>query len=250
MKAKLSRIATLIDKYGLWPGLRIYLRFKFKPFGTTRVPGIRHPISLRKDSTDKAIFEQVFVQGDYDLAINFVPGVIVDAGANIGLFTILMKNRFPQAKVICIEPDPENVRLLEKNTAPYTSISVETAGLWHEDKMLRVFDKHNMGFSAMVTEESGQITNTRSITMDSLLKKYGLDRVDILKIDIEGSEEAVFSRNFENWLPKVKMIIIELHDWLRPGCSGPFFQAIQKSLRSYDYFVHNENTVIINRDLV
>ncbi|MCQ4062169.1 FkbM family methyltransferase, partial [Klebsiella pneumoniae] len=73
--------------------------------------------------------------------------------------------------------------------------------------------------------------------------------VDILKLDIETSEKAVFSAGFEVWLPKVKMIIIELHDWMEPDCAKPFFEAVNKCFKSYTYSMKGENTVIVNNDI-
>lgn len=248
MKLKLSRAATFMDKYGWWTGLSIYFRLKRKNLPGIRLPGIAHPFSLRAGSTDTAMFDQVFLKGEYDLNIPFVPGVIVDAGANIGLFSILMKNKFPSARVVCIEPGKDNCRQLANNLEPYNRTDIVCGGIWSSDTMLKVSDKFDGGDSAWVTEadESG---DTKGITIDSLMKMMALQRIDILKIDIEGSEKSLFSENYEQWLPKVKMIIVELHDWLIPGCSKPFFRAIQKSISNYSYFVCGENTIIINHDI-
>lgn len=46
----------------------------------------------------------------------------------------------------------------------------------------------------------------------SLLRESGLDRISILKMDVEGAEAVVFAKNYESWLPFVDNIVIELHD--------------------------------------
>jgi predicted O-methyltransferase YrrM len=43
--------------------------------------------------------------------------VVVDAGANIGLASLWFANQYPKAKIVCIEPDPENFRILKENLA-------------------------------------------------------------------------------------------------------------------------------------
>lgn len=249
MKLTLSRLAALIDKYGLWKGLGIYRQLKYGRVQSMRIPGIQHPFALRKDTSDIAIFEQVFIQGEYDIEFPFIPEVIVDAGAHIGLFSIVMKNRFPAAKIICVEPDKDNCKQLTKNLSHYSNIEIVNAGLWNSDTKLKVVDEYGQGQSALVVEEDTAKGEVPAISMDSLLKNHGISRVDVLKIDIEVSEEVVFQKNYEQWLPKVRMIIIELHDWLKPGCSQSFFEAIQKKVASYSYSVCGENTIIQNSDL-
>jgi Methyltransferase FkbM domain len=59
-----------------------------------------------------------------------------------------------------------------------------------------------------------------------LLNRYNVPQVDILKLDIEGAEREVFAHNAEQWLDKVRVIGIELHDRWVPGCSRAFYQAV------------------------
>jgi FkbM family methyltransferase len=249
MKFKLSRAAASIDKYGLWKGLGLYLQLKQGRVERMMIPGFSHSFSLRKATSDTAIFEQVFLQGGYDMEFSFTPDVIIDAGAHIGLFSVVMKNRFPTAKIFCVEPDKDNCAMLRKNLTHYNNIEIVNAGLWSSDSMLNVEDKYRQGHSALVVEEDAAKGDIPALTMDSLMKNYGISRVDILKIDIEGSEEMLFLKNYEQWLPKVRMIIIELHDWLKPGCSRPFFEAVQKTFTHYSYSVCGENTIIENGNL-
>src|SRR5688572_33226136 len=100
-----KRALNFIARYGFLKGIGIYRDIKYHRLSKIRLPGIKEPILLRKDTSDLAIFDQVFLNGDYDVDFKFQPKTIVDAGANIGLFSIIMKNRFPEAKIICIEPD-------------------------------------------------------------------------------------------------------------------------------------------------
>ncbi|MEP7374238.1 MAG: FkbM family methyltransferase [Chitinophagaceae bacterium] len=246
---KFSRVSNFIDKYGILKGIGLYLDIKFGRLSKITVPGIKAPIFLRKDTTDVAMFDQVFLHDDYKIDFSFEPKVIVDAGANVGLFSILMKNRFPEAKIICIEPNKENCEVLKKNLSPYHNVEIVNAGVWNSITKLNIFDKYNAGFSALVVEEDAVDGGVDAITIDSLMQTYGLERIDILKIDIETSEKELFLENYEQWLPKIRMIIIELHDWLKPGCSRVFFEAINKTIKNYSYSVSNENTIVENKDL-
>ena len=246
MKYKLKRLATFIDKYGARGGIGLYLSLKLSRVHKVRVPGITHPFYLRKKSSDIAIFDQIFLFDEYNIEFPFHPEIIVDAGANIGLFAIAMKNRYPRVKIICIEPDEDNYEILKKNLAPYKDVELIRAGIWNSITKLDVVDRYKQGHSALVVEENEKEGNTPAITMDKLMEDFSLQQVDILKIDIETGEKELFTKNYEQWLPKVRVIVIELHDWLKEGCSKTFFEAINKSFSSYIYTLCGENTIIEN----
>ena len=142
---KCSRVSNFIDKYGILKGISLYLDIKFGRLSTIKIPGIKAPLFLRKDTTDVAMFDQVFLLDDYKIDFSFEPKVIIDAGANIGLFSILLKNRFPEAKIICIEPDKENCEVLKKNLSPYNNVEIVNAGLWNSLTKLNVLDKYRCG---------------------------------------------------------------------------------------------------------
>jgi hypothetical protein len=58
------------------------------------------------------------------------------------------------------------------------------------------------------------------------MTQFGHQRVDILKLDIEGAELELFGPGCEQWLPLVDILIVELHDRFRSGCSRAFYKAI------------------------
>jgi len=49
-----------------------------------------------------------------------------------------------------------------------------------------------------------------------------------LKLDIEGAGKELFTSNYEEWLDKVNIMVIELHDRMKPGCSDAFYSTIKK----------------------
>lgn len=65
-------------------------------------------------------------------------------------------------------------------------------------------------------------------------------------MDIEGSEKEVFSKNYEDWLPKVKILVIELHDSMQKDTSRIFFETLNKTWPHYHLVVSGENLVIEN----
>jgi FkbM family methyltransferase len=234
------------ENLGIIKTIEILIRFKLGCLSDIKLSGIKHRFSLRTKTSDFFTFFQLFIRDEYNINFDCHPQFIIDGGANIGLFAIYIKNKYPEATIICIEPDPENFELLLKNVSPYKNIYCENCGLWNKDTTLKVYDKYNQGKWAMVVEEDLDNGNIQAMSMNSLLKKYDINIVDILKIDIETSEKQLFANNFESWLSKMNTIIIELHDVMEPNCAKIFFQAISNQFDTYKFSMHGENVVIEN----
>ena len=236
MRWKLKIMIRFFLRFGLVSGVILFIKFKLGRVKSIKVPNIKHPFSLRHGTSDIPAFYQVFLERQYN--IDFAkPQVIIDAGANIGLFALLMKNKYPEAKIICIEPDIDNFSLLQKNVSAYNDIFCENCGVWNKDTKLKVYDKYNMGKWGMVVEEDVHSGNISAVSINTLIEKYSLEYIDILKLDIETSEKTLFLNNYDDWLPKVRVIVIEFHDWVEENCSKPFFEAINKSFTKYKYSV-------------
>lgn len=249
MKLKIGYLRQFIRLFGVKYGVRLYRNISVNRLNSLLLPNIKFSITLRPDTTDLRTFYQIFVNNEYDIKFPISPKVIIDGGANIGLFSILMLNKFNDAKVIAIEPDLENYAVLKENLAEYDTSYIENAGIWNKTTKLNVFDKFNSGHWGMVVEEN-ESGNINAISIDSIITKYNIEYIDILKLDIETSEKQLFSKNYELWLPKTRIIIIELHDWMEEGCSKTFFAAINKCINNYELITSGENIVIVNKDLI
>jgi FkbM family methyltransferase len=185
---------------------------------------VRFPFHIRVRTSDYSCYRQIFVDQEYAFETCRHPLVIIDAGANIGLASIYFANRFREARIFAIEPERSNFRILSRNCEPYEQITAIDAALWHENTEVQLVDPGTgkWGFMSEAVGRKGGSTRrdhhlARGLTVDHLFDKYEIDHVDILKIDIEGSEKEVFSER-PTWLHKVDTLVIETHDWLRPGC--------------------------------
>ncbi len=248
--AKSSKnLVKLIFRFGLSDGIKLYFQFLKNRLDNIKLQGIKHSFALRPYSSDTMAFNQVFYRKEYKIPFPAKSRVIIDGGANIGLFSIKAKNDFPEARIISVEPDPENFQMLERNLKKYDNVFLENRGLWKKDTKLKVYDKYNNGKWGMIVEEDLISGSIGAISMNSLFQKYAIERVDILKLDIEASEKQVFAEHCETWLPKVKMVLIELHDRIDPECSKNFFAAINKSFKKYTSSQRGENIIITNMDI-
>jgi FkbM family methyltransferase len=171
----------------------------------------------------------VFVGQEYDFLVDREPQVIVDAGANIGLASVYFANKYPGAKIIAVEPERGNFELLQKNVAPYPHVTPVHAALWNRNEEISLVDP-GLGDWGFMTEAGGTAGMptlkprhlVQALTIDRIMKDHQLERIDILKVDIEGAEKEVFS-DTANWLDRVDSIIIELHERLKVGCNRSFY---------------------------
>ena len=200
---------------------------RVRPVRITR-SDCEHPFELRIPTSDVSTCWQVFVNGEYDFDVRSPPAVIVDAGANIGLASILFANRFPQARIIAIEAERNNFELLKKNVAPYSRITPLHAALWNHNGSVDVMDPGlgNWGFMTgthAAPGEQGMAARhaVPSFTVDRLMADHSIDRIDILKMDIEGAELEVLA-DASAWIDRVDGLIVELHEHMKPGCIASY----------------------------
>jgi FkbM family methyltransferase len=143
---------------------------------------------------------------------------VVDLGANIGVTSCLFARLYPEARIISVEPEPSNYELLCRNTAPWPSITAVNAAVWGEKCSLCFVDPHEGHWGVRVIPSADSANGgPPSLTMAEIIEGYDLKFVDLLKIDIEGAEKAIFeSSDLDRWLSRVGLIAIELH----PQVSG------------------------------
>ena len=196
---------------------------------TLRRRGHGHPpFHIRTRSSDPKAVTQVLVDGEYAPITN-IPDVrvIVDAGANIGAASVFLLEAYPEATVIAIEPDPGNFEVLQRNLTYYGPRAIALhAALWDHRTSLAIGRGHYRDGGAWTFEARpgrGDDEEVDATTVPDLLAQFGLARIDILKVDIERGERAVFQASARAWLDRVRVIAIELHD---ADCRATFDRAV------------------------
>ena len=193
-----------------------------------RWEGAPHPIWLRAGTSDIPTFLMVLDGAEYDVAVER-PSVIIDAGANIGLASIWFASRFPEARILAVEPEKSNYDLLVRNVEPYSNVTPIHAAVWTHRGTLAIDDPRQEGAWAFQTRELADslhpVENVPCLSLADLISDYGLGWVDLLKVDIEGAEKEVFSSPGE-WIGSIGAIAIELHDRFKTGCARSFYAAV------------------------
>ena len=231
MKNRLYKLAYYCYKLGFIGGIRVLFTIFFNTKNkivSFRIPELSHPIYIRAKSSDEYAFRQIFLAKEYEFEYKDNPKTIIDAGSNIGLAAVYFANRFPDAKIICLEPEHSNIEILRLNIKPYPNVNVIQAGLWGKTSYLRIRDL-GLGNWGFIVEESSQDDpeSIKAVSLPDLMKEYQLETVDIVKMDIEGSEKEVLeAENCRNWLSKCNVLVIELHDRMKAGTSSALFRVL------------------------
>lgn len=167
-----------------------------------------------------SIKREVFSQHAYYVELNTVEPIIIDAGAHIGLATLYFKKTYPKSKIWSIEPIKSNFHLLKKNTEENAleDVTLIRAALTdHGDVLTLHQDVAPLGWNSTASRFSNawngqQITRpveVPAIQLSKLLEEIE-QPIDLLKMDIEGSELLVL-QEAQHRLHQVKNIILEYH---------------------------------------
>ncbi len=164
--------------------------------GTIRVSGMEVEVA---GAPNDLYFQQCLEQGDLfepsvriaDLMLRDDP-VILDIGASIGGVTAALAKRFPAGQVIAFEAAPSVHRSLRETVRRTNSdsITVVESAVGAEPGMLRFHEDGNGSGWGFLSEELGAAL-VPVITVDDTVAELGLDRVDFIKIDVEGGELGV-----------------------------------------------------------
>jgi FkbM family methyltransferase len=172
--------------------------------------GAANPVSLRGQTSDALVFEQIFMKEEY--RDSFCPECdwVVDAGSNIGLAAVYFLQRYPSCRVLALEPSPQNYEVLTLNLGAYEGRCQTILGaVWTHRTELCLQQPEGTGneWAVQVTAGKG---DTTAYGMTDLITMFGMARISILKIDVEGAEAEIFSADTA-WLQKVDLLAIETH---------------------------------------
>lgn len=216
-----------------------------KTYLTLKLKGYNQPIYLRPNTSDYKIFKQIFIEEEYNVHYPDHVNTIVDAGSNCGYSVVYFKNKFKNAKLIAIEPDRSNIEMIIKNTSGIKDIHIVQGGIWDINADLKILDKKAGKWAFRVVEALGNTKEFKGYSLDAIMLEHDLKTIDILKMDIEGSEKKVFEQNYQYWLSKTKFGFLELHETYAPGVTD--LVHLRLSTFNFDISKSGENVVFSKR---
>ena len=170
---------------------------------------------LRSHTTDVSVLGEILVSGSYEEAVAELrssPSRIVDLGANTGLAARWMLERFPDARVVSVEPESGNVDTLRHNLEGYGERArVIPACIGARERRVALDrSRGEFGFAMRELDDPLAPGETTVVTMDAVFAALGADDVDFLKCDVEGAERELFESNAD-WVRRVELMSVECH---------------------------------------
>jgi FkbM family methyltransferase len=175
-----------------------------------RVSGRKFRVRMRQ--SDIFTLAEVLHQRQYRLATRLPQGaVIIDAGANIGISSLWFLGLYPTCALHCFEPEPENFALLTENLGSIPRVQLNQAALGSTSGKVRLrLSDHGAMHSTVNAAADPVALEVESQRLEDYLDSSGIERVDLLKLDVEGSELDTL-RGLGRRLADVRTIVGELH---------------------------------------
>jgi FkbM family methyltransferase len=203
------------------------------------------------DITHLWVADEVLLEGVYQLeAVPFTPDVVLDLGANIGLFTLLASRQWPQAQLVCVEPHPTTFSFLCDNLDLNAVNAVKLQCAVDSEVGVKFLENEGAVFQTLSHHASG--TPVMTLQLDSLIPSRR-DLKLLIKMDIEGSEVAVLD-HLSARLPENTFVFIELHrgdeslrwiqDWA--GQNAFRFSAVRRRDDAIDGYLARDPARIAN----
>ncbi len=200
------------------------------------------------------LWKNIFEKEEYKIGLNNPKPLILDVGAHIGLSTIYFKIKYPKAKILSFEPNPNTAKLWRLNIKAnhLKNVKIIEAAVWDKE-----------GKKALYTDSTSKIPWTwgdslieniwdskippqsilvKTLTLSSFLTKP----IDLLKLDVEGVEYAIIKESTKK-LNLVKNIILEYHKTPKTNPENqlePILKILEKANFKLN-FLKNNNVILI-----
>ena len=167
-------------------------------------------------------FDRVYLKNLPETLKSMKDPVVIDVGANVGFFSLFALLQFPKARIYSFEPMPFNYKVLKEY---HEGIGEERWNIYNEaiaadESGLTLHYMNEDAFSTMASvfhqrDEKNSIT-VATQSLSGFIKKAGLDRVDFLKMDCEGSEYGIFYATEPEDFKRIHFMSIETHRGEQP----------------------------------
>ncbi|MEU3351790.1 FkbM family methyltransferase [Streptomyces sp. NPDC037389] len=191
-------------------------------------------VVVRRSQSDLLILWQVFLRRFYELDAVYALDeplttldTVVDLGGNTGLAAAYLTARYRPRRLLTVEPIAESLAVLRRNAAlsglewivePLAvdgregELEFTVSGFWDTCTAVPAVRELRRSRPHRLENVLARPSRTvRAVTVERLLDKHGIDRVDLLKVDVEGSETGIFAEP-RPWMARVARIVMEIHD--------------------------------------
>jgi len=145
-----------------------------------------------REFSDLDVAMHILCERVYDVELEPPPEVVLDLGSNIGLSVLWFRHRFPAATIVAVEPDPRAFALLARNVAGLHRTHLLHAAVAGEPGR-RTLALAGATVSSALGDRGGMGVQVDVVTIESIVQRFDLPRIDLVKIDVEGAEWEALS---------------------------------------------------------
>ncbi|MDX1627791.1 MAG: FkbM family methyltransferase [Fulvivirga sp.] len=220
-KNKIKRYKALISKINNWPdylwkkitGFDKEFVFDVKNFGKVKVP--RNMLGpFRENFLDDIYLRNI----PADILNDKKEPVVLDIGANVGYFSLAIFANYPTARVYSFEPHPYCFKVLEDYKKQYQNLDFNTVekAVSDTNQEIPLFISKDKDFTttSSIFDSANKDTKkimAKAVKLEDFIHEEGLDQIDLLKLDCEGSEYAILYNLSEQTFEKITALTIETH---------------------------------------
>jgi len=166
------------------------------------------------------LFQEVWVDRCYDLeGYTIAPGhVIIDIGANVGVFSAWAASVSPDVRVVALEPSPRMCTFLRRNLSlnRLHNVTVVEQACGGKRGEVTLYTRGHGGLNSIYCQDNlasrfEPMARVPMVTLDDVFDCFGLSRCDLLKIDCEGAEYEIILNASDGTLEKIARVAMEYH---------------------------------------
>jgi FkbM family methyltransferase len=186
------------------------------------------------------LLREILINEQYRIELTTDAPRIIDCGSNLGLSILYFKLKFPKARIIAVEANPETFVWLKENVRQFEGVTLYNNFVSSvSDTSIAFFAMGAGDATASFDQSRGSVRHEiKTISLNSLVND---EKVDLMKIDIEGGEFLLFNKTTDaSYLKHVKNILMEYHHLIdnKMGNSfGEFLTVFEKN-----NFIYNIET--------
>ncbi len=252
---KLVKIVHIVDLLKIWKHLGFFTLLNVL-YGLSRNRPIHIPLGSEKYLVNPEAATTYHLANSLSKLNNLVDAipdtkasVILDVGANCGLFSVLAAKRFPSARIYAFEPAPDLSALAQKNLEMHNGTVIQKAVSSVSGKTTLFVNDKSQQTNSIVQDAVTAVGNisrkydVETVSLDDFIKAERIENIDVLKIDIQGAESDLLSGATET-LQKTRALIIEV-TFLDPNV-----QELMRHLSRYFSTWQPINPVLFGADIL
>jgi len=166
-------------------------------------------IFIRPNTADRIMIDDVISDQQYFKGIKKDLDVVIDLGAHIGLFSILVNAN----KIYSIEANKQNFKMLKKNVLENTNrITPFHLAISDSNKEVKLYNGRMNARNSIMIYDTNEYEIVKSSTLERFIKDNNIEVCNILKIDVEGAEYKILYSTPKEIFSRINSIVMELHD--------------------------------------